>query len=353
MKRVCLFFMWLAFAQIINGQAFEGFNSFLVERPYEVLNYENKLRFHWPIDPIRSKAIFDRMQLYDDLEDYKHVSNTKKSISFIINNIQEIAYETSKDEPIEIDIIFIDAITKMIIKKTNNPINYIYKDTTLLFTGLHKIRLYHQNENYPLIISFDNAEDLKILNEIDFDKLNTDLFNAGKKEKLKHNNLITKEIIFNYFDGQITYGGKFEKKIITRFALSSFASVAAGQKGVGYVSGFGLGFINFLERDDMRKEMISSLSLDFESMVFSKSLVTTIGLKSTSNYFGVGFGYFREDSQDNENLLGQGMYSDFSYKKDLLDFRLRLLTPLGKKNISSDLDILFTAGYRINIHKKK
>lgn len=306
----------------------------------EIINYENKLRIKFPLsadgfhlyrNKTPEKLAFEKKATIQELKDY---------ISFILFNAPEISYEVEKNEPLLIDFIRQNDLTQMRITKNQTPINYLYKDTTLIFTGMHVIRLFSTKLQTPIAIYFDFAEDLQDLSLIPFDSIYSEIENIYGSGDVKLRPNITRTVLFNYFDGKTEFAGLSELPVKNEFGMLTSSYLTASPRGIDFGLGIGPVFSRSVMLENKRKSLYS-FGLEYTLSGLKTQPTHHFGLYADRGLLsGEIGGYF---SQKNESFeADKGVYFDLRIKYKYVFLGLRNYLPAQQGKTSPSL--FFTCG---------
>lgn len=320
---------------------------FSYSQPYEVINYKNKIRIQWPLKTNSyGRYSFKQLRPYKYNSYGEHIMETYEYIPLIIKNIDEIKYECNKGNPIIIDIIKNLNISQIRITNSNNPIHYMFADTTLIFTGYHHIRFPSNYSSLPVIISFDDPENLRELTILDFEKMRSSIKKIGQKENISFKLHTTKEVIFNHFDDQTTFGGRITRQTKSNFLINTNTFLFGTTKTIGLGFEAGLGYGTQLITDDGKKILLWSLNLDFGNLIGEGyGLTSTYGISLRKQNEHIGVGYLRTKDSD-VSFVQNGWYLDGGYRIKSVLLNLRVL-PLNTSTIFPK--IMLTVGVPTSI----
>lgn len=267
--------------------------------------YENTLRFQWKIGIDRG------------LKKYNSITNTKELVGIILNNVEEIKAEASV--PLDINIFNYGSITKVEIHKSTRPVIYNYKDSLLLFTGLHVIN-YSKIGQSTIQVYFDNPEDLKELSNINFDSIFSKITDdINKKKVIKKDSVKITELMFTEFNKKIQYAGTIGNSYMHKYTTDVIVgSVFNSDGSLGMSLPLSLSRHNYQFDQTGKTKLISVLSFDFGSTyqqdfrtesygVSFKGNLSFFGNTNSISLFGLGVGIINIDDKV-EDKSNSGIY---------------------------------------------
>jgi hypothetical protein len=254
-------------------------------------NFENKLKFEWP----------SNYHAWTKDGYYKSILQTQKFTSTILNNIKEIQYESKSGDPLDINIFFNDQKTQMDIRKNLRPVTYQYKDSMLLFTGLHVMHLTSPDQ-HPIRIYFDDVNALNDLKDMSFigiyDGISQDL--NQRKILSKKDIRQSKEIMYEQNGDEMVQNGIIKENANYRYGLGVVLGgiIAPGDLGVTGMTDFSRIKYTLTNLGQTIIKSKTSLSLGYSFL--GNNDITTIGASYMTTPLNPRF-------QEEIKLVGFGM----------------------------------------------
>lgn len=266
-------------------------------------NYQNELRIEWPA----GTYVWSVRNLEESIR------LTEKYSSFILNNIKEIEYEMGEDKPLDIKLYEFGGLITMDINKSSRPVSYLFKDSLLLFTGLHVIYLINEDKQ-PVSISFDNIEGLSKLEVLNMQNIMLSLKKDLRGEPLftkKKLNKIT-ELMYRQEENEMMFVGQLEEKNKRIYTIRGMfgAQLAPGNIGIAAMPEFaiinyrinklGESYVDtkhsFLLRATVFKEA-GSLSLKYAHL-------SSVKIKDEFILYGTGIGIYHLKNDEGDFQYG-------------------------------------------------
>lgn len=224
-------------------------------------NYQNELRFEWPVG--------FGFWYYKDL--YESMDRTKEAAKIILNNLAEIEYELQSDSPLDIRIFEYNGLTKMEINRSSNPVTYVYKESQLIFTGLHVINITRKNES-PVRIYFDNTDALKQLTKINYEELEDKIIPYIREGKLLTFKELkkTKELAFRQIEDEFAMIGIFKEQKEVIYTIGSVWGAQINPAGIGIGCYPELAKVRYIVKPDGKSVLHSKTAIQSSVYIYSE-----------------------------------------------------------------------------------
>lgn len=287
-------------------------------------NYDNKVRFEWPLGP---------PQLFNNYLSINSVGRTGDFVEILLNNIEEITYETKNDQPLDIDLVVLKNTAQMHIYRNKRPVTYHYKEDQLLFHGFHRIRLSAAGE-MDIFIYFDDVEDLNSLRELNYSQLQSEIKHKITKEKVLERSAIhnSTDIFFTQADEELLYTGNLGYTSRNNFLVNISAGPGLYEERLGISLGLELLLNRFAVNNYGQNFTRGKAGLEISNTIFSNFNYTYIGFlglttpihrrqNKKSILVGAGIGVWNRYSFNTENSL-DGYYFSWIAEHDFIRMRL-------------------------------
>jgi len=336
LKNVFILFIVLCFNSI------KAQNNFVQRAPFINFNYENILRFEFPINT----TAFNRKDYYNE------VLRTKDFIPLILGNISEVGYETQTNLPLDIDIVKLKNTSLMHVYRNKRPVTYHMKDSTLLFHGFHKIRLVEAGYS-DIFLYFDKEEDLRNLLLIDFDTVKTNVYQLIKTNKISDYKMMNStDLFFTQVGDLLLYTGQlgYTQKYRPFFNIGIVASSLYDKIGGSIYFGLGLGkysLNNFGQGFEKYKFGIEMQSVIFDNLIGYKLSLNYLKSNFVNGFsFGSAVGVYGLSEQNNNSQFQNSLFFGHIIEKNNFRFSFDYLfnkNSFTKKQV--DIPIFITAGF--------
>ncbi len=309
-------------------------------------NYENKLRFEWPVN----------FQSWKKSGYYKSILYTQKYIKIIQNNLEEISFEAKTGDPLHLKIYQNGQKTHLDIAKSNRPVSYQYKDSLLLFTGLHVIELISPDQE-AILLYFDKAEDLKLMEGISFDKIYEGIQIDLNKRKIFSNRDLraATEILYQQKGEDLVNTGIQKENANFRYGLGVVLGgiVAPGDVGITSLTDFSR--IKYTINSFGQSQIKSKTSFNLGYNLLGKNDMITLGFSYVAKpinprfhehikFLGIGLGMVA-NSQGTSSKTGA--YLSFILEKNHFYLNQSFNVPLQNKPWVNWSYATLTVGFRI------
>jgi hypothetical protein len=318
-----LLVLLISILSILNSILLFAQNEFKPDACIINYNYQNELRIELPAGEY-GWSKYDLEKSFNLLEKY---------VDFILINLDEIQFEMSLGNPLDIKLYMFGDLKRMDINRSSKPVSYLYKDSALLFTGIHTIYL-NDEENPQVRISFDKIEGLQKLSILDFKKIFISL-----KKDIRDKPIFTKkefkntlELMYWHEKDDLMNIGKidFNKRRAYTIRGTFGIELVPGQIGIAVMPEFGI--INYRMSKDgdsyiHNKHTViwkSTLFQDFTTMGLKYSIMDAYKYKGEYLLFGKAFGIFAGRNNEGFTQYGPTFSILGDYKRLTTDIEIRI-----------------------------
>ena len=285
-------------------------------------NYDNKVRFEWPLG---APQLFNYLSI-------NSVARTSDFVEVLLNNIDEITYETKIDQPLDIDLVKLKNTAQMHIYRNKRPVTYHYKEDKLLFHGFHRIRLSEAGE-MDIFIYFDDVEKLNSLRDLNYLELQSEIEHKITKEKVVKRSDINNatDLFFTHADDELLYTGNLGYTSRSSFLVNVIAGPGLYEERLGV--NFGVEFLlnRFAVNNYGQNFTKGKAGLELSNTLFNNFNYTYVGLlglttpvhrrqNKKSILMGAGFGIWNKYNIETENSI-DGFYFSWIVEHNFIRMR--------------------------------
>lgn len=331
----------VVFAFFLNGLMYSQF-SVEVRAPFINYNYENTLRFEFPIN----NSAWKREQYFNE------ILRTQEFVPTILANIQEIGYESLANLPLDIDIVKLKNTVLMHIYRNRRPVTYHTKDSTLLFHGFHKLRLVEAGKS-DIFVYFDSVEELKKLILIDFENLKNNVFKLIKDHNINNSKIFNStDLFFTQMGDETLYTGHFG--YTTKYRMQANVGLGAASVydkiGGSLYAGIGLGKFSINNYGEGFQK--SKFGVEIHSMFFNNLVGSKVGLNYLNSNFksnlslGFGGGLYGIGNPSGMRSFQEGLFLGHIIERNNFRFSMDYLFSSDFfKDKNADIPILLNVGF--------
>jgi len=324
-----------------------AFSSAQAQQPKELTNYlnynhQNKIRFEWPINE-KSKIHLDA------------ILETVPFVQIITASQDKIAASVSDNMPTVILIKQMKVLVEMEIDKSIKTFKYRMFDSLQIFVGIHQIVISTKDDK-EIRIFFDDAENLKLLSEINFDtlysELSKDFKNLTYVQKYRSN-----EVMYQNHQEKISLVGNIKREGKLGLGGSVGYGVMFDNRGLlGIGSTVDVGLVSFAKNNYEEYTLRYKFSLELKAYVFGmdNNVFGSYGLRWMSPTFpklnkagldlmGCGLAYYSyRDNIDRED----GVSFSVATESKMLFMSYDVYFPFNRDDLTRKLYTSITLGLK-------
>jgi hypothetical protein len=326
---------------ILNTYSMSGQDELRRVDRFINFNFQNEIRLEWP-------AGFGGWS-YRELD--KSIQLNGEYVSFILNNLKEIQFEMQAELPLDIRIYSYRGLIRLDIHKSSKAVSYLYKDSSLIFTGLHVIHLF--DEVKPQVsIYFDSVEGLSKLGELNFQQIFSSIKNDIYENPMLSKKELNKatELIYHQNGDELTYTGQLKEQTKRVFTIASLwgVQVAPGTIGIAVMPEFavikysvnreGISHVNSMHAVSGRVILFDKMG----SLGIKYAYLKSIKTKGDYVLYGTGLGMYYLGTSEGEFQYGPTISFIRENRKLRLEWEIGY--PLVNRDVWTNINI--TAVYK-------